>query len=386
MACSKPLFIPWNKYHLNSDKELRHIVFNPLRMLYAQDARSFDPRGYGYTVPCGWCTNCRVDKINQMIDRCEYEYIQYNCGAFVTFTYDDDHLQPHMFYDTKSKCVRATLSKSDAKKFLDRLNKSVHDNVRKFGRQYCNPDYKYILVGEYGENGSCFDRPHYHCLFFGLDFKICERLFWRAWKFKGSIQVGPIKNGGIHYVLEYIDKQLHGKQSFYKYDYHHLVPPFQWHSSNLGLNLYTTQRDYINSHNGCYHWRGKDKPVPAYYRNMLNITSGLSDSYQIANYRKLRSEYESRYGVQLDSLEKFNQFMLEKACLREERYLISQRQHGKPVLDYSFLMQEVHDLIYRYNGTDKNRLCNQYDESDFVIIPASEKYMPIRIHHSIKYG
>ena len=192
MACSNPLRISPNKYSSRSDSPDFDCINSSLGF-----------HNY-YTVPCGWCLNCRIDKTNELTDRCEYELCKYSCGAFVTFTFDDYHLNPYQFFDSKSNQIRATLSKKSAKEFLDRLNKEVHKEFKKNGfNPLCRTDYKYLIVGEYGQNGQMFDRPHFHALFFGLDFAYCERLFWRAWQYQGSIQVGAIKNGGIGYVLKY---------------------------------------------------------------------------------------------------------------------------------------------------------------------------------------
>ena len=103
---------------------------NPLPNLY-DSRRLFGYQDYIYRqfdfIPCGRCLNCRIDKINQMTDRCEYELIKRGCGAFVTFTYDDVHIQHLLRRNSEGKLV-ATLSRDDSRRFLYRLNK----NVKKF--------------------------------------------------------------------------------------------------------------------------------------------------------------------------------------------------------------------------------------------------------------
>ena len=284
MACSNPLRI--NPTRLYS-KSFKKYSYDPLaRPLY----NNFGGENY-YTVPCGWCLNCRVDKTNQLTHRAEYEYINYGCGSFVTFTFDDYHLNPYMFINAKTGQVQATLSKKCVREFLDRLKKLVIADNKKTGfNPLCRKDFKYLIVGEYGENGSAFDRCHYHALFFGLDFAYCERLLWRAWQFQGSIQVGAIKNGGIGYVLKYIDKQIFGSPAWFKYDYNHLQRPFQFHSSNFGYGLYKGQLKYINDNHGNYHWHGKDYPVPIYYKNRLRVISDKNFDYQCKNYLERKNK------------------------------------------------------------------------------------------------
>lgn len=173
------------------------------------------------SIPCGWCLNCRVDKMNELSDRCEYEYITFGCGAFVTFTFDDIHLDKYQFIDSKDGKLKATLSKKCAKEFLDRLNKEVHKYNKQYGlTPFCRPDYKYLIVGEYGENGQIFDRPHYHALFFGLDFAMCERLFGVLGNFKALFKL-------VQFVTVELDML-----------YHTLINNFM--VMKLGLNMITT--------------------------------------------------------------------------------------------------------------------------------------------------
>ena len=239
MACSNPLPLYINKYKGNSS----HVDFEKLAY-----KRSLGELTY-IEIPCNWCLNCRIDKQSSLIDRCEYEYINYGCGAFVTFTYDDIHLFKNSFIDSHSGETLATINKKDGKDFLNRLNKLVHkenNRLEKLGitNKLCRPDYKYVISYEYGDQ---FKRPHIHCLFFGLDFAYCERLFWRAWKFQGSIQVGAIKNGGIKYATKYISEQTFGTDAFYKYTYHHLDKPSSSHSLGLGAGLFESQKEYVTN-------------------------------------------------------------------------------------------------------------------------------------------
>ena len=69
-------------------------------------------------------------------------------------------------------------------------------------------DFKYICVGEYGSKRS--RRPHFHCLFFGLDFKQVE-YFCRFWKY-GFHYIEQVKyknddgSDGLAKVSSYIGK------------------------------------------------------------------------------------------------------------------------------------------------------------------------------------
>lgn len=104
-------------------------------------------------------------------------------------------------------------------------------------------NFKYLAVGEYGGDGQIFDRPHIHLLFFGLDFAVCKKIIAKSWQGKGIVKVLPILNGGIQYVLKYLDKQLFGDLAVKKYDQNGLQRPFQVHSLGLGNNLYKSQKN-----------------------------------------------------------------------------------------------------------------------------------------------
>lgn len=280
-------------------------------------------------IPCGWCLNCRVDKQNELLHRCEKELIDYKSGAFVTLTYDDLHIIDNLRYD-KNKEICATLNKGDAKKYLDRLRHNIKNHLPNC--ILSNHNFKYLIVGEYGGDGQIFDRPHFHILFFGLDFAYCKKEIQRAWQGKGLIKVLPILQGGIAYVLKYLDKQIHGVQAQIKYDENNLERPFQNHSLGLGNSLYKEQLNYIKNHNGKYHWKGKDIPCPAYYKNKFLIydNKAINVQEQIKNIK-------FTYGKDIKNLYDLHDFQITKANLRQQNLNFKNRLAGKPILDKIFI-------------------------------------------------
>lgn len=44
------------------------------------------------TLPCGQCVGCRLERSRQWAVRCMHEASLYDQNAFVTLTYDQDHL------------------------------------------------------------------------------------------------------------------------------------------------------------------------------------------------------------------------------------------------------------------------------------------------------
>lgn len=332
-------------------------------------------------VPCGWCLNCRKDKQNMLRDRCEYEYIQKKCGAFVTFTFDDIHMLKYMKYDVHDRKLRASLSKKATKQFLDRLNKEVHKQPNSL---LCNHNYKYLVVGEYGEHGdnpALVGRPHLHILFFGLDFVFCEKIFAKAWKNQGNVYIGNIGDGAISYVLKYMDKQLHGKLSFEKYNYHNMEAPFQSHSLGLGQGLYTSQADYIKAHNYNYRWHGKDVPVPMYYKNKLYNNPISPLALRLINNTKSINAYKNEFGFKPKSMYDLKSWSHDKALIRQRNLAIKMRQNGNAVFETpnfyestswnrlnilpdsinSFIKNYRSHKVYRKRGNNFQDLCRFFD-------------------------
>lgn len=97
--------------------------------------------------PCRWCMQCRIDRRNYWEDRLNYAHLVHKSAAFVTFTYDDFRVPLNMY-------GQPTLRKSDWTKFRDNLKRQLRYHGYP---KLCFPDYKYYVVGEYGDQ---FGRPH----------------------------------------------------------------------------------------------------------------------------------------------------------------------------------------------------------------------------------
>lgn len=308
MSCSQPWEIKINsKYH----------------------TYSFESHSYEYKyIPCGWCLNCRVDKANEFTHRCEKELINFKCGAFVTLTYDDYHIVPLMRNDINNNPV-ATLSRSDLTHYLYRLRSNIKNRMP--DNLLSNHHFKYLAVGEYGGDGQIFDRPHIHLLLFGLDFAVCKKEIQKAWKGNGIVKVLPILNGGISYVLKYLDKQVFGEQAAIKYDNNNLERPYQVHSLGLGSSLYSDQIPYILSHKGNYRWKGHDIPVPPYYKNKFFIRP--NPELQKLGFQQIK--FKNLYGIKLNNFYDLHNFKIEKARIRQDNIDHWNRINGKPYYFYS---------------------------------------------------
>lgn len=281
-------------------------------------------------VPCGKCLNCRIDRRNTLEDECNYEYSKFGYGCFLTLTYDDPHILSLLRKDKNGNTV-ATLQRSDYRNFIKLLRRNI-DYYKLSNNTTCNKNFKYLVVGEYGGNGQKFDRPHFHILLFGLDFKVCRKLFSNTWK-GGFTDARPILKGGIRYVLKYCDKQQSNQEAEKLYDDNNIERPFCFHSIGLGSGLWKDNLNFIKNNNYCYQTKHKKlRPIPIYWRNKLlghtmpdlNLQRQQLISYCIKPDKKDSSG--STY-----SLMQLNEFRHRQALKREENLKIQMRNDCTPV-------------------------------------------------------
>lgn len=166
-------------------------------------------------IPCGSCSGCRLERAKEWKVRCCLEASGFAQNAFITLTYDNEHVPGDGY-----------LRKKDLQDFFKRL-------------RYYFGKLRYFACGEYGEITK---RPHYHALLFGVEFDDCTfyklvngRPFFtsdkltKSWPF-GLALVGRVDSGSIAYVTGYVEKkQVH--RDWFKYP----VPPFSVMSRRPGI-------------------------------------------------------------------------------------------------------------------------------------------------------
>lgn len=152
-------------------------------------------------VACGQCIGCRVDRSKQWALRCTHEAKQHDQNAFITFTYDPEHLP-----------VTGSLRPRDFRNFMKRLRKHIYPNK-----------VRYFQCGEYGEG---LQRPHHHAILFGYEFpdrvpykrnaqgdmiytsELCDKIWSHGLTFHGS---ATFKSAG--YISRYIMKKRNGDEA-----------------------------------------------------------------------------------------------------------------------------------------------------------------------------
>lgn len=289
-----------------------------------------DELGKIITFPCGGCLGCRIDSMLLWQARCTAEYVRYR-SAFVTFTYDENHL----YY--KGNGLFPSLYREDIHKYIDSLRHRVKKiPVLPYG---CIKDFKYLAVGEYGDT---FHRPHYHVLFFGLDFKDMQNIFCSSWS-KGYVKVLPLMSGGVRYVLDYMFKSLKGDYAN-KYDVQNIERPFFSVSPKFGYDFFFANKDSIIEH-GFIKMGSRRVPVPTYYRNMF---MSFNDSdVNILEYNMYKDFLKRSSEVKKQGFSDYVDYMNSQRKLNERLLASKFRSKGIPVYDYysDFSSGNVKDLV-----------------------------------------
>lgn len=138
-------------------------------------------------VPCGKCAACLSKRKSDWMTRLFFEYHDHSRGAFVTLTYDDEHL-PTVVNKSTGDCI-PTLCKRDFQLFMKRI------------RFHLGKGLRFFAVGEYGSQTL---RPHYHMLLFGYP-KGCNLgdVISRYWG-QGFVKVGSVTGASINYCTKYV--------------------------------------------------------------------------------------------------------------------------------------------------------------------------------------
>ena len=171
---------------------------------------------YQLAVPCGHCPQCNNRRVDELVFRCYFEYLDtLKKGGFTIFntlTYSE----PKVPYNNGFRYF----CKRDLQRFLKRLRVYL-------GRLGYDVDgnLKYVITSEYGEDEDSTHRPHYHVLFFvtfAIDPEYFDACCTRCWSQLDKVNMDRVVLGhldckqafervinridGIRYVCKYIGK------------------------------------------------------------------------------------------------------------------------------------------------------------------------------------
>jgi len=256
MTCHRPLKA-YRALATNPDTGRHLVTFNPVKSLV---------EGSSFSVPCGQCLGCRLDKAEDWATRCYHEASLYPRNCFLTLTYSDDHLP-----EDYSVSVR------ELQLFIKRLRDTLApEKIRFFG------------VGEYGEETL---RPHYHSLIFNYfpddskfyrTTKSNHRIYTsesltKIWSL-GNVWVGSVSHKSAGYCARYSLKKVNGDKAVDHYTRIHprsqqavtCQPEFALQSTRPGLGYWWFQKyksdcfpsDFLIVD-------GKHVAVPRYYTQKL---------------------------------------------------------------------------------------------------------------------
>lgn len=191
-------------YHPLTAYKSRHVLPSGKRAVTFSLRDGF--RDLEVKIPCGQCIGCRLERSRQWAVRCMHEASLYEDNCFVTLTYNDASLPAF-----------GSLQKVDLQNFMKRLRKRFDGTTIRF-----------FSCGEYGDQ---FNRPHYHSLLFGVDFRDKTALatrggfpVWRSptleklWTF-GYSEIGSVTFESAAYVARYITKKVTGNELLKKARY-----------------------------------------------------------------------------------------------------------------------------------------------------------------------
>lgn len=280
MACFHPT-TAWKSRDANSGTGKRPLVFNQDKAAPCSKTQ----------VPCGWCRGCRIDKTREWAVRIIGETRFHSANCFVTETYDDLHLPE-----------RNQLCLPDVQNYLKRLRHYHTKQNIEFAKtlnlspeqqeQYVkdNP-LRFYGVGEYGEGTQ---RPHYHHIFFGIDFfddrkkhsKIGGNQYWKSDKLdelwgNGHCLISNVTPQSAAYVAGYVFKKINGEladEHYARFDastgeYYLQNKEFSHMSRRPGIGQkhFETYKDEITLSDSVI-LNAREVGVPRYYDRLLEKT------------------------------------------------------------------------------------------------------------------
>lgn len=282
---------------------------SPLSFQYVRGWRTL-------AVPCGTCIGCIKAHAQSWAFRCHLEATRHPNNAFVTLTFDDEHLPFTLDW------------RRDGAPFLKSLRQKAAGPIRFFAS---------------GEYGSRTHRPHYHLLLFGVEpvgpkYHAMVENSWR----KGNIQMDPVTPARIAYCAGYTDKKSDDRFNSVAHADPETgeawQPPFIQMSRRPGLGSHArptyygplTKEDFNRYKTHINSWRlyaiqdGTKQPVPRYYHNAWRQTATEAELKQL---EKERDRYKKATATTLSQITAAEHNAVKKQQLQaEERQQKAQKR------------------------------------------------------------
>lgn len=235
--------------------------YSPVKTPHDVTQKDLLSRSEWQLIPCGKCTECRLQYSREWANRCVLESLLYKSNWFVTLTYDPKEI-PTLRTDTGEIYRGGVQEVRDGKVLV--ANTLFHDDVQKFLKrlrrqlEYNNePEIRYYMCGEYG---STTQRPHYHMIIYNLsvpDLKfyklnqLHQPYFQSEWLENlwghGFITLGEVNWNTCAYVARYIMKKMKGSGAEEYYKSIGKTPEYTRMSlkPGIGAQYYELNRDQI---------------------------------------------------------------------------------------------------------------------------------------------
>lgn len=206
-----------------------------------------------YKLPCGRCTNCKIQIAKEWALRCCLELPYWEKSIFTTLTFRDSEMTDPSIH----------------KKELSDFFHNVRNDLRKSKQKI-----KILGCGEYGDESM---RKHYHAIIFGLGMsneKItishnCETytsensILEKNWS-KGNVFNGIVTWNSCRYVASYVFKKYYDELKEDYYTSKGLENPFQHTSNGIGKQFYEEWANNILS-KGYIMFNGIKHTIPRYF-------------------------------------------------------------------------------------------------------------------------
>lgn len=241
-------------------------------------------------------------------------------AAFVTLTYDDDHLP-------KTEDGFTTLKREHVQKFIKNMRRQME-------YYHVNTPFKYLYCGEYGDgshsttkDGVSTARSHYHLIFIGLSPSEVKLYTRKLWKY-GLCDIGPLSAGGLRYICKYMTKASPTPDVKAIREIAKVQNPFFYHSIGLGKEWINRNLNKIVEDGFTFNLAGKKQLFPASVIRYVAYHTNTNPKPYIQEFIKNTSLSAAR-GHNIP----YSKYDFDKSYLKEIYLLASLRSQGKPVDD-----------------------------------------------------
>lgn len=322
-----------------------------------------DRNGRELKVDCGRCLSCLIKKTKYLEFIAKKEaletYRKKQGIAFITLTYTDENLWMSVPKNKnlkkyteiiKDRKPRKDFIKVKIKDYLNNetaLEWIVQNGVNTLNRKDLtnyikriraemqrNNDRKEIKILYCGEYGNDNYRSHYHLIIFGLSKEEATMYSKGAWK-EGMQEIGALGQGGIRYLIDYINKSQDYKLRNELYEKRGVEKPFIYHSINFGKKWIDENSDELVKNDFTYWVKGEKRLIPTQVIKYICCKKGLNEkAFYSKLFRQIDNDTREKRGEK--SVE---QYLFDEKQKKEESIYTEIRQKGEKSISPEYKVQ-----------------------------------------------